>query len=139
VTSLSGTDMTFRCDRARIVAAGRTENEQRMRTTTTVGLALTLALIACSQGTGILPAGPDTYTVTEHRAPVLGGAAEAQRVAMTEANDYCAQSGKEFFPLNMAGQAAVPAGGPGYWGHHTICSKSYAKRLSDCGYLSGCF
>jgi hypothetical protein len=30
------------------------------------------------------------------------------------ANDYCAQSGKKFFPLNMAEQAAVPAGGPGY-------------------------
>jgi hypothetical protein len=58
-------------------------------------------VVACSQGTGILPAGPDTYTVTEHRAPILGGAAEAQRVAMTEANDYCDHQGKKFFPLNI--------------------------------------
>jgi hypothetical protein len=81
---------------------------------TTFAIALIFILTACSQGTGILPAGPDTYTVTEHRAPVLGGASEAQRAAMTEANDYCAQSGKNVFPLNMAEQAAVPAGGPGY-------------------------
>ena len=56
-------------------------------------------VVACSQTTGGLPAGPDTYTVTEHRAPILGAAAEAQRVAMTEANDYCDQQGKKFFPL----------------------------------------
>jgi hypothetical protein len=35
-------------------------------------LALIFALPACSQRTGILPAGPDTHTVAEHRAPVLG-------------------------------------------------------------------
>lgn len=77
-------------------------------------LALILTLPACTQGTGILPAGPDTYTVTEHRAPILGGASEAERVAMTEANDYCEHDGKKFFPLNMAEQPVVPAGGPGY-------------------------
>lgn len=33
---------------------------------------------------------------------------------MTEANDYCENDGKKFFPLNMAEQSAVPAGGPGY-------------------------
>jgi len=92
----------------------RRSKKTRMRPTTIFALALILALTACSQGTGILPAGPDTYTVTKHRAPVLGGAKEAQRVAMTEANDYCVQSGRKFFPLNMAEQAAVPAGGPGY-------------------------
>jgi hypothetical protein len=69
---------------------------------------------ACSQGTGILPAGPDTYTVTEHRAPILGGAAEAERAAMTEANDYCEHDGLKFFPLNMAEAPYVQAGGPGY-------------------------
>ena len=89
----------------------RRSKKTRMRPTTIFALALILALTACSQGTGILPAGPDTYTVTKHRAPVLGGAKEAQRVAMTEANDYCVQSGRKFFPLNMAEQAAVPAGG----------------------------
>jgi hypothetical protein len=85
-----------------------------MRLTRPRILTLTLALSACAQGTGTLPAGPDTYTVTEHRAPVLGGASEAQRAAMTEANDYCSQDGKKFFPLNMAQQPTVPAGGPGY-------------------------
>ena len=53
--------------------------------------AISAALTACSMGTGILPAGPDTYTVTERRAPVLGGSTTAQQAAMTEANAFCAQ------------------------------------------------
>lgn len=71
-------------------------------------------IAACTQGTGILPARPDTYTVTEHRAPILGGASEAERVALTEANDYCEQQSRKFVPLHMAQQPTVPAGGPGY-------------------------
>jgi hypothetical protein len=79
-----------------------------------VVLSFFLGVVACSQTTGVLPAGPDTYTVAEHRAPILGGASEAQRVALTEANDYCEQQGRKFFPLHMAEQPTVQAGGPGY-------------------------
>ncbi len=51
--------------------------------------------------------------MTERRAPVLGGSTEAQRVAMTEANDFCEHGGKKFFPLNMAERAKViGSGGP---------------------------
>ena len=63
--------------------------------------AISAALTACSMGTGILPAGPDTYTVTERRAPVLGGSTTAQQAAMTEANAFCAQQGRQFLPVDM--------------------------------------
>jgi hypothetical protein len=70
-----------------------------MNKKTTAALAL-LLLASCAQGTGILPAGPDTYTVTEHRAPILGGVITAQQVTMTEANDFCENQGKKLLPLN---------------------------------------
>jgi hypothetical protein len=35
--------------------------------------------------------GPNTYIVTEHMAPTRTGSAEAQRIAPTEANAWCAQ------------------------------------------------
>jgi hypothetical protein len=38
-------------------------------------------LVGCASSTGILPAGPDTYTLSEKFAPVRGGGDEAQRVA----------------------------------------------------------
>jgi hypothetical protein len=65
-------------------------------------VAAAAVLTACSMGTGILPAGPDTYTVTERRAPVLGGSTTAQQAAMTEANAFCAQQGRQFLPVDMA-------------------------------------
>jgi hypothetical protein len=72
-------------------------------------------LTACSMGTGILPAGPDTYTLTEHRAPVLGGSTTTQQAAMTEANAFCARQGRQFLPVDMlTPQSANPYGTTGY-------------------------
>lgn len=70
---------------------------------------LSLAIIAAtlsgcaasSSSTSILPAGPDTYTVTERFAPIRGGSTEAQRVALTEANAFCEQQGRVFVPMTM--------------------------------------
>jgi hypothetical protein len=79
-----------------------------------IGVVLTLT--ACAASTGILPAGPDTYTVTERLAPVRGGGTEAQRVAMTEANVFCERQGRQFLPLSMndAGSLTNPYGPTGY-------------------------
>jgi hypothetical protein len=55
----------------------------------------------CASSTGILPAGPETYTLSERFAPVRGGSDEAQRVALTKANDYCATQGRQFVPSTM--------------------------------------
>ena len=79
-------------------------------------VALCAALGGCASSTGILPAGPDTYTLSERFAPVRGGGDEAQRDALTKANDYCAQQGRQFVPNNMgqSGNLANPYGPTGY-------------------------
>jgi len=79
-------------------------------------LSAAACLAGCAASTGILPAGPDTYTVSERFAPVRGGGTEAQRVALTEANAFCAEKGRQFVPNNMgqAGELANPYGPTGY-------------------------
>ncbi len=68
---------------------------------------LVLALAGCATGSGIVPIGPDTYTVSELRAPVRGGGAEARRVVLAESEAFCRQQGRVFVPLYLA-----PAGDP---------------------------
>ena len=64
---------------------------------------LPLALTACSARTDVLPAGPDTYTLTEHFVPVGG---DTGRVAVTKANDFCIEKGRVFVPSMT--QASIP-------------------------------
>jgi hypothetical protein len=68
---------------------------------------LALGLSGCASSTGVLEAGPDTYTVTELVAPILGGRPEAQRVALNEAYMHCQQQRRLFVPqdMNEAGSA----------------------------------
>jgi hypothetical protein len=79
-------------------------------------VALGAALGGCASSTGILPAGPDTYTLSERFAPVRGGGDEAQRDALMKANEFCIQQGRQFVPNNMgqAGNLANPYGPTGY-------------------------
>ncbi len=76
----------------------------------------TLAVAGCATSTGILPAGPDTYTISEKFAPIRGGGDEAERSALTKANEFCAQQGRVFVPNNMgqAGALLNPYGPTGY-------------------------
>jgi hypothetical protein len=69
----------------------------------------------CASSTGVLPAGPDTYTISEKFAPVRGGGVEAERETLTKANEFCTQQGRKFVP-SMMGDAAhtVPYGPTGY-------------------------
>jgi hypothetical protein len=60
-----------------------------------------LLLAGCAASTGIVPYAPGVFLVSDMRAPVLGGAAEAQRVALLEANGFCAQQGLAFMPDAM--------------------------------------
>jgi hypothetical protein len=55
----------------------------------------------CAATSGIVPYAPGTFLVSEMRAPVLGGAAEAQRAALAEATGFCAQQGLVFVPVTM--------------------------------------
>jgi hypothetical protein len=65
------------------------------------GLVAALALTGCVKSTGILPAGPNTYSLTEHVAPIAGGGDEAHRKALEEANAYCQGQGREMLPVQM--------------------------------------
>ena len=73
-------------------------------------------LVGCASSTGILPAGPDTYTISEKYAPIRGGGDAAEREALTKANEFCTQQGRVFVPSNMAQAGAVlsPYGPTGY-------------------------
>jgi hypothetical protein len=71
------------------------------------GLASFLCLEGCAESTGILPAGPDTYIVTERFSAIRGGSETAQKAAMTDANQYCLQNGLQFDPLQMAQLAGM--------------------------------
>lgn len=82
-----------------------------------LGVFLVAMLLAgCASSTGILPAGPDTYTLSEKFAPVRGGGDEAQRVALTKANEFCTEKGRTFVPAMMgqSGAMANPYGPTGY-------------------------
>ena len=74
-----------------------------------VGLGIMAGLLAgCASSSGILPAGPNTYTLEERAAPIRGGSQEAERAALTKADDYCRQSGRQFVPSTMGKNADVP-------------------------------
>jgi hypothetical protein len=70
-------------------------------------LFLVAALGGCALSSGIRPVGPDAYTVSEVRAPVRGGGAEAERVVLAEATSFCQAQGRVFAPIAM-----TPAGNP---------------------------
>jgi len=58
-------------------------------------------LVGCStHSSGVLKVGPDTYTVSTSAGPWAGGIVEAKRMALSEANQYCAQQGKDIFVIS---------------------------------------
>ena len=62
---------------------------------------LGLILAGCQISSGVLPAGPNTYTLTERASPILGGSMTAQRTALEKANAYCKSQGREMMPLGL--------------------------------------
>lgn len=62
---------------------------------------LALAVAACTGTTGILPVGPDTYTLSEMRAPVLGGGARAHDAVLSEAASFCQAQNRSMVLLDL--------------------------------------
>jgi hypothetical protein len=62
---------------------------------------LVIPLAACATTTGIVPVGPDTFLLSEMRAPAAGGGPEAQRAVLAEATAFCAAHGLQFVPVFM--------------------------------------
>src|SRR5262249_19227126 len=61
---------------------------------------LAIVVSGCAMSTGVLPVGPDEYTVTAHYAPIRGGSITAQQDTLAEGNAYCAAQGKRFMALD---------------------------------------
>lgn len=59
-----------------------------------------ISLTGCISSSGVLPMGPDTYSISVHAAPVRGQAG-AKKAALTEANQYCMQQGKTMLVKSM--------------------------------------
>src|SRR5262249_51360991 len=62
---------------------------------------LVLALAGCTMSTGMIGAGPNTWTITERASPILGGTDTAQRTAVEKANAQCRSQGREMLPVDM--------------------------------------
>lgn len=60
-----------------------------------------LILCGCSQSSGVLKMGPDTYTVSVHAAPIRGGESGARKIALTEASNKCVAEGGEILVTNI--------------------------------------
>jgi hypothetical protein len=73
---------------------------RKMRVSPLMAL-VALCVTGCGSSTGIMPVGPDTYAISEMRAPVLGGGDEARRIVMVEAIGFCQQQGRVFVPLDL--------------------------------------
>ena len=59
-------------------------------------------LSACTQSSGILKLGPDTYTVSVHAAPARGGESGARKLALGEANAHCESQSREIIVTNLS-------------------------------------
>lgn len=77
-------------------------------------LVVALGLTACSENSGVLSMGPDTYTLSVTKAPILGGGNAAMRTALTQANQYCSARGRRFMPseTNLSSLPINAAYGP---------------------------
>lgn len=67
-------------------------------------------LAACAMSSGILRMGPDTYSVSVAASPARGGTVGAKRVALTEAGQYCAASGKDILVTNTSAETTTRVG-----------------------------
>jgi hypothetical protein len=70
-------------------------------------------LCSCAVSTGVLPAGPDTYTLTERLSVLRGGSDGAQATALTKANQFCGDQHRQFVPAVMGTNPPSPQG-PSY-------------------------
>ena len=56
-------------------------------------LIFSILLFGCATTTGVIPAGPDTYTITTDSS--IGGVVAVKIRAIQDAKAYCASSGKK--------------------------------------------
>jgi hypothetical protein len=57
-----------------------------------------LACAGCAGDKAPLPAGPDTYTLSESVAYIAGGSDRAKEIVLTKASAHCEGMGRKFAP-----------------------------------------
>ena len=60
-----------------------------------------VVLSSCTESTGVLKVGPDAYTVSTHAPSPRGGSVKAQKMALLEADEFCANTGKEILVTDL--------------------------------------
>jgi hypothetical protein len=88
-------------------------------------LTLLLSIAGCTSTTGIVPVGPDTYILSEMRAPVRGGGAAAQVAVLSEATAFCQQQGRELALLSL-----LPDGDPRIYEWPTAFNATFQCRVT---------
>ncbi|MGI4951501.1 MAG: hypothetical protein ACRYGM_06825 [Janthinobacterium lividum] len=58
-------------------------------------------LSGCGLSSGIVPVAPGIYALSEMRAPVRGGGAEAQRAVLVGAAGFCRQQGRRLMVIDL--------------------------------------
>ncbi len=56
---------------------------------------------ACSATSGVVPLGPDTYAISEMRAPIVGGGPAARDAVVAESAAFCTRLGRKVVPLEL--------------------------------------
>ena len=66
--------------------------------------------VACTATSGVVPFGPDTYGLSEMRAPVAGGGPAARDAVVAESAAFCTRLGRTVVPLELRpdGDPATP-------------------------------
>lgn len=70
-----------------------------MRSPHRILLAIGFALASCTRSTGVLLQSPDTYSISARSSPILGGAAKAKELVLSEANELCQQKAAPLIPV----------------------------------------
>lgn len=65
-----------------------------------------MLMSGCASSSGVVKAGPDTYSISTSASPGRGGIPAAKKLAFDEANKACAALGREIFLLSE--KAASP-------------------------------
>lgn len=99
-------------------------------------LAMFFILQGCAQSSGVLKLGPDTYLISTHAAPVLGGEVGAKKRSIKKANKFCSEMGKEIMVSNMLTKQSTHLSG-GTSEIRFLCLLKNDSRLRSPNYQRG--
>lgn len=57
-------------------------------------------LSGCAVSSGVVPLGPDTFSIEVNLPPSLGASADARRIALTNASQYCNSLGRQMVVIS---------------------------------------